>query len=443
MRARVLLWLSLGLNILLATGLLFSWRPSAPPAPVAAGVVQAKQPTNSPKTHVVVRRPGFTWSEIESADYPAYIKNLRNIGCPERTIRDIIVAEVNELFADRLARELNLPEQKWWLPDPDMDALQAGMDQLRALEGEKAQLLTQLLGPGWETQRSVAAAGTIRFDGPVLSKLSAEGRTTVERVEANSRQRRNELEQRARQEGRELSAEELGRLRQETRRELAAVLNPSQMEEYLLRYSHTADQMREQLRGFGADADEFRRIFRVRENFDQQIASLTGNDSATIARRAELEVLRDEAVRQTIGPERFGFYQVSQSPLFRQAQEQAEQTGASPDKVLPIFRVNQAVQDEIARITADRTISEDQRRIALVTVQQQQQNSINRILGNEPAEQLAEAAQPTPAQPAITPEFPPFPGATLERFRDPLPPGADLPPGVNQTTKGPVNPRRR
>lgn len=443
MRARVLLWGSLGLNILLATGLLLSWRPSAPPATVAAGVVQAEEPTNAPKTHVVVRRPGFTWSEIESADFPTYIKNLRNIGCPERTIRDIIVAEVNELFADRLAKELNLPAQKWWLPDPDMDALQAGMDQVRALEAEKGQLLTQLLGPGWELQKSVASAGTIRFDGPVLSKLSAEARTTVERAEANSRQRRNELEQRARQEGRELTTEELARLRQETRRELAGVLNPEQMEEYLLRYSNIAEQMREQLRGFGADADEFRRIFRARDNFDQQLASLTGTDPATAARRAELERLRDEAVRQSIGAERFGFYQVSQSPLFRQAQEQAEQTGASPDKVLPIFRVNQAVQDEIARITADRTISEDQRRIALVTVQQQQQNSINRILGDQPAEQLAEVAQPAQAETAATPVFPPFPGGTVEGFRDRLPPGADLPPGVNQTTKGPVNPRRR
>src|SRR5688500_3129586 len=102
MQARVLLWLSLGLNILLATGLLLSWRAPAPPAPVAAGIVQAKESTNAPKTHVVVRRPGFTWSEIESSDFPPYIRNLRNIGCPERTIRDIIVAEVNELFADRL-----------------------------------------------------------------------------------------------------------------------------------------------------------------------------------------------------------------------------------------------------------------------------------------------------------------------------------------------------
>jgi hypothetical protein len=439
MRARVLLWVSLGLNILLAVLIVkISSSPERRPV-VAVPDVQAKVDTNSPRTHLVVRRQGFTWSEVESPDFPTYIKNLRNIGCPERTIRDIIVAEVNDLFAERLARELNLPEQKWWLPDPDMDALQAGMDQVRALETEKSLLLTQLLGADWDSQKSPAASGNIRFDGPILSKLPVETRTSVERIEANARRLRTEIQERAQQEGRAVTDQELARIRQETRRELAAVLDPVQIEEYLLRYSQTADDMREQLRGFGGDADEFRRIFRVRDNFDQQLAAL-GDDPASTARRAELTRLRDEAVRQAVGAERFGLYQASQSPLFRQAQEQAEQRGAPPEKVLPIFRVNQAVQEEIARIQADPSISEDQRRVALVTVQQQQRNSIDRILGNEPAEEMAAAPQTIQPPPPI----PPFPGAFgATQPRVALPPGADLPQGVNQTTKGPVNPRRR
>ena len=446
MRARALLGLlcvSVGLNILLAVLIL---RASSAPEEIAvspASNVQAKVDTNAPRTRLVVRRQGFTWSEVESADFPTYIKNLRNIGCPERTIRDIIVAEVNELFAERLTKEFNLPEQKWWLPDPDMDALQSGMDQVRALEAEKTQLLTQLLGADWNSQKSTVASGSIRFDGPVLSKLPAEARTSVERIEANSRRLRTEMQERARLEGRAVSEQELARIRQETRRELAAVLDPAQMEEYLLRYSQTADEMREQLRGFGTEPDEFRRIFRARDEFDQLLAGL-GDDPASVNRRAELTRLRDEAVRQAVGAERFSLYQASQSPSFRQAQEQAEQRGAPPDKVLPIYRVNQAVEEEIARIQADQTISEDQRRIALVTVQQQQRNSIERILGNEPAEEIVEAPLPTRTQVA-PPPLPPFP-EVYDANRPPrqlAPPGTDLPPGVNQTTKGPVNPRRR
>ena len=443
MRARVLLWTSLALNLLLATAVLYFWRAPVESVPVASGV-QAEETASKPgKTRVVVRRQGFSWSEVESADFATYIKNLRNIGCPEHTIRDIILAEVNELYSDRLTRELNLPEQKWWLPEPDMDVLQEGMDQVRAMETEKAQLLTQLLGPGWETQKATAGASAIRFDGPVLTQLPTEARAAVERIESEARRARNELQERARQENRSLSAEELNRLRQHTRTQLAAVMNPQQLEEYLLRYSGTADQLRDELRGFGADADEFRRIFRVRDNFDQQIAAVTGVDDASVARRRELTRLRDLALSQEIGPERFGLYQLSQSPLFREAQQLTEQRGGAAEKVLPILRIKQAVAEETARIQADTALSEDQRRVALAAVQQQQQNSIDRILTDQRAEETASVEQTTEAaaqRVVEAPPFPPFPGApgSDQPSRAGLPPGADLPPGVNASTRGPA-----
>src|SRR5688500_7576783 len=59
----------------------------------------------------------FTWRQIESGDYKAYIANLRSVNCPEETIADIIIAEVNKLFRPRLEpyRERNKREFKFWL----------------------------------------------------------------------------------------------------------------------------------------------------------------------------------------------------------------------------------------------------------------------------------------------------------------------------------------
>ena len=98
--------------------------------------------------------------------------------------------------------------------------------------------------------------------------------------------------------------------------------------------------------------------------------------------------------------------------------------------------------DEVARIQADATLSEDQRRVALVTVQQQQQNSIQRILNDQPADQPAAAPVPQVTDAAPAP-LPPFPQGFERIPRANLPPTADLPPGVNTTTKGPTyRPRR-
>src|SRR6266540_412681 len=48
-------------------------------------------------------RSSFHWSQIEASDYPTYIANLRAIGCPEETIRDIVTADVASLFQESTA----------------------------------------------------------------------------------------------------------------------------------------------------------------------------------------------------------------------------------------------------------------------------------------------------------------------------------------------------
>src|SRR5256885_4732142 len=104
----------------------------------------------SARTNFVVRRQIFSWRDIESADYPTYILNLRNIGCPEQTVRDIIIADVNALYSLRRATNLVTSEQQWWRPEPDPAVLQATAEKSRALEDERRALLTRLLGTNWE-----------------------------------------------------------------------------------------------------------------------------------------------------------------------------------------------------------------------------------------------------------------------------------------------------
>ena len=66
----------------------------------------------SARTNFVVRRQIFSWKDLESPDYPTYILNLRNIGCPEQTVRDIIIADVNALYSLKRATNLVTSEQQ-------------------------------------------------------------------------------------------------------------------------------------------------------------------------------------------------------------------------------------------------------------------------------------------------------------------------------------------
>src|SRR5207247_3949875 len=104
----------------------------------------------STRTNYVVRRQIFSWREVESDDYPTYIANLRDIGCPEQTIRDIIIADVNALYSRRRALEIVTAEQQWWRPEPDSNVVQVATEKTRVLEDERRALLARLLGTNWE-----------------------------------------------------------------------------------------------------------------------------------------------------------------------------------------------------------------------------------------------------------------------------------------------------
>jgi hypothetical protein len=92
---------------------------------------------------------GFHWSQIESSDYRVFVSNLRGIGCPEQTIRDIISADLHSVYARRIARL----EQEAASADPvSRDRLESDAGRLKE---EEPRALAALLGD----DPSSAAAG--------------------------------------------------------------------------------------------------------------------------------------------------------------------------------------------------------------------------------------------------------------------------------------------
>lgn len=384
MRLRVLLALSLLLNAALAF-FYFNASKEVASAPDEAPVVVAT--TNRVgKTNVVVRRQFFHWSQIESDDYAVFIENLRSIGCPEVTIRDIIVADVNEMFARRRATEVVTGESEWWRSEPSMDTTQAAMEKGAALEAERVALLTKLLGPNWDVSISQPnERGTVSLDGPVLGVMPADTKLRVQQLTLDARRRAAEYVEAQRAAGKEIDPVELAKFRRDHRAELSRILTPEQMEEYLLRHSANAENLRSALKGFEATPDEFRSIFRARDSIDNEIAlNFSGDDAASVRRRQELERMRDAAVEQALGPDRSVVYRTIQDPLFREAQFLAEQSGAPPERVIPLYRVQQEGARERARINRDTSMTAEERATAIRQVEELEEAARQQILGISP-----------------------------------------------------------
>jgi hypothetical protein len=350
------------------------------------------------RTNIIVRPQFLTWRDIESDDYTTYVQNLRAIGCPEQTIRDIIVADVNELFAHRRATELFNPTHEWWRSQPDPKRIAEAAAQRHALETERRALLTRLLGPGWELSGSLLTEypdSQTTLDGPLLGDLPLETKHAVRQIELDAKNREQAYLEEATEQGVPPDPAKLAQLRKETRDELARILSPQQLEEYLLRYSDTAGKLRGALKDFDPSPDEFRQLFRAADAIDQELASIaSATDPVNIRRRQELENLREAKIAETLGPDRYRLYKLNQDPLFQRAKETALKLGAPPEAAVTLYNIDRETELERRRILADNSLTPDEQALHLTQTDKERLNSIRKVLGEEAFRKLQTEGPP-------------------------------------------------
>jgi LysM repeat protein len=383
MRWRFIALVSLGVNIALGVVCLLLARQEA--AKIAAAAASGPSSTNLTTTNFVARRLLFSWQQIESADYPTYVANLRQVGCPEQTIRDLIIADVNAVFSRRRATELVTPEQQWWRSQADTNIVLAAAEKARELEDERRGLLTRLLGTNWETGDLVSIPRPSRpgvvLDGPVLGALAAETKQAIQDVSVRSQDRMETYLAAQRGAGKEPDPVELARLRQQTRDELAHVLSPPELEEFLLRYSQDANDLRTQfgqLRFFDPTQDEFRAVFRATDALDQRIQLLAdAKDASSLDARKALEDQRENAIKIALGPKRYEEYRMLHDPVYRDAVAAAEDAG-TPDAARTIYAINLATLAEQDRIRGNTNLTAEQKNIELkrIELEQLQANTV-------------------------------------------------------------------
>ncbi len=377
MRWRVILALSLLANLVLALAWFGGRRAGRAPSDSAAGTTNTVNTTNN-RTAVIVRRQFFSWQELESQDYPTYIKNLRSIGCPEQTIRDIVIADVTQMLAEKYRGSTSRfkPNPKWWTNHRDSG--DETEDAAQRMWAERATILAELLGPDWAVRnRGTTAASTNAYQGmlvatmdlnPVLQGLSAEKKQQVAVILESSVPLGliPEFDSLAALEAWKTknAAEEKSRWAK-----LSEILTLEQLEAAKLHFSAQAEELRDELDalpGFDTQPDEFRKIFRNTEAIEAQLVALAGrDDEAAQKQRATLNALRDSAIRSALSPERYELYVRLSDPAYLSAVEALGEGRATPEAVRLLYAINRAKAAEEERIENDPTLTDTQREIEL------------------------------------------------------------------------------
>jgi hypothetical protein len=381
MRVRVI-WLvvSIVFNVFLGVCLYVATEPlneEAPPeSPGYIGTVT--------RTNVVVRHENFTWEQVTSTNYLEFVKNLRAIGCPEQTVRDIVTSEINRVYARRRVTDVVYPNYQWWRSDPDPELVEAANNKIQSLEAERRNVLTSLLGVGWdnESKAIVAARAGITLTGPVLGDLSPTVKEAVYILVAQGQEKIEAYQEEQARQGKPVDPMEMVRLREEPFVSLVRILQPPEYDEFVLRYSPAAQQLRDELRGVELNPDQFRGVFNaVGAIMGQPVYFYAGDDTQLLLQQKQLQAQSQSLIKTALGPAIYNAYLQNLDPLYRASRQTVEQLGVPTADISPLYEINRATQAEMNRIRNDATLSNDEKVEALAQTQVQQQQSLEQLLG--------------------------------------------------------------
>ena len=392
MSQKTLLIFSLVMNVAFGAMLLRS-KPVEPPVELAPAQTKAAPfvPATpaAAKTRTVTQvvtntvAQKFDWNAVESDDYKKYIANLRAIGCPEETIRDIITADVNKLY-DAKRKALAGPKKKYEFWKPGMmlgaPADPERTEKERALNKEKRVLLTELLGSAPEEKPDLLAGVASQLDA-MFDFLPTEKRSKVMELMQDMQTKM----QKAMENGAP-DPEDMRKVMKDIETEIGRVLTPEELLDYNLRFSTTATMMRFQLSGFEPNEQEFLELYKKRKAYDDEF----GESFAAVNHKGEEKAKQDaakkaleESVKAQLGDERYADYKRSEDFAYQAMFRAASREGLGKDAAVKAFNMKKAAEDQAGKIRSDKNLSSDQRTAALRGIRDETERSVKGVLGEK------------------------------------------------------------
>jgi hypothetical protein len=392
--ARVLLF-SIGLNCLLAATAFCLWKSSTPPPAISPAItnpvlitVRTQQTigSNGPPTTLYVTNR-FHWRQVESTNYDEYAANLRAIGCPEKTVRDILLADLEKYYEERQLAATR--QQPFWsagrqrqLADREREASFAAMNQ------ERKELIQRLLGIEWSGDKAgpfqkdhLEEQALARFIfGPLPEESFQRAVATINNYEGQEQQLRDRSQGILTDE----DETELKSLGQALKNKLSEVLTPGQLDELSARISaldyFDHDLFAEAMELTPAEARPIA-LAKSRtldgDSFLEMGSSDADSDSAT--REAQFT----NAVANLLGAKRFEDFQRAQDRQFQSLFELGRENGLPKETAIKVYDILRLTTEEVERVRHDDTLDEPARRQRFEEMQAAIQQQVSGALGGK------------------------------------------------------------
>jgi len=348
---------------------------------ITAPTAASRPAASNPPTPTTFLTNSFEWNAVEAEDLKQLATNLRAIGCPEKTVRDVVVARTRRGL-DRLSRSAE-PKLPFWTAGVRRAHAQ------RAAEGTAAAARAKILASvdralgrdvfieDEEMMEDFVEQAIVRFlSGPMTEeKFSRLVRLLV-------RQKAQQEEVRARTHGVLLEEDQaaLKNLGHQLHQELAALLLPAELEEFTARPAmiKLADDVR--FDATDLSPAEIRSVAIIRAQFgDPMMGEWFEGASLTDQQEAQAAL----AIREFLGASRYAQVERAADGVFKTLFELGRDNNLPPVAAVQAFEVCQVTAQEVARLREDNSLSAAERQQQLASVQSQAQTGVLKVLGAE------------------------------------------------------------
>jgi hypothetical protein len=334
--------------------------------------------------------PAASWKDLQTDDLKEFVQRLRAAGCPEETVQDLILAEVNRRYAI-LNRELwperNVDKPFWEVQKGDPAEAKRNRERSRKaaeLRKEKSALLIELLGvdPEKERRRAEGLADYSDYNERRVSFLPEAKREAVVKFLDEFEDKMQDFYTRNRGLYDSQYRAERKQLEEERSQALAQFLTPEEIREFELRQSQLASQLSHDLRGLTVSREQYDAIYDVRKKYGDSIYNY--GDLETKAERDQVaknkEALQADLVA-ALGPDKAREYQRSQDYSYQELTRLARRNDLPVETAAKVYDFKEAAEASVKQIKADTTLTEEQRKSALSTIREETQQAVRDSLG--------------------------------------------------------------
>jgi hypothetical protein len=343
----------------------------------AAQAAAGKSPANAGV------KPQEAWDHLQTEDLAALVTRLRAAGFPADVIRHMIMELVKERFdAKRFALEKDRFDTPFFANLPnDYNDPKLG-PALRQLGREQTQLLQQLLGS------SLNELFADTEDNKAMLRLQI-GDIPPDKLQALYDTSTKFGEQRAAvyaalNGGPLLNTDrdKLAAIDQAMRAELAQSLTPAEVDDFIMRSSPAAGQLKQVLGPLQPTEAEYRAIFPLYQAFAEQYPAGSTNltPDQTAARKLAEDQMNNQ-IKGLLSPDQAADYDQAANPAYTQLNKLVGRLDLPLSAAASVAAVQTDIQQRVDDVRNDSTLSRSARNTELTALAQEASDKISTTLG--------------------------------------------------------------